>query len=163
MYRLKQLYKEWSGKEPTDVKKLAGAGSNRAYYRLSADGAESAIGVVGTSKDENESFLYLADHFAQCCLPVPKVYAVSADRMCYIQQDLGCRSLFDALHAGREAGGRYTESEKELLRRTVRALPDFQIRGARGLDFSRCYPQESLDSVSILFDLNYFKYCFLKP
>jgi hypothetical protein len=37
-----------------------------------------------------------------------------------------------------------------------------QVRGARGLDFSNCYPQASLDKTNVLFDLNYFKYCFLK-
>ena len=41
-------------------------------------------------------------------------------------------------------------------------LPSIQIRGARGLDFSQCYPQEGLDATNVLFDLNYFKYCFLK-
>ena len=71
-------------------------------------------------------------------------------------------SLFDAIRGGREAGGRYTLKEQELLRRTIRELPNMQIRGARELDFSNCYPQAEFDVDSVLFDLNYFKYCFLK-
>ena len=67
-------------------------------------------------------------------------------------------SLFDALKGGREAGGRYNGKEKELLIRTIRQLPNVQIRGARGLDFTQCYPQPEFDTDSVLFDLNYFKY-----
>ena len=82
--------------------------------------------------------------------------------MRYLQTDLGTVSLFDAIRGGREAGGRYTLAEQELLKRTIRQLPNIQLRGARGLDFSQCYPQPEFDVDSVLFDLNYFKYCFLK-
>ena len=80
----------------------------------------------------------------------------------YLQTDLGTVSLFDAIRGGREAGGRYTLKEQELLKRTIRELPNIQMRGARELDFSNCYPQAEFDVNSVLFDLNYFKYCFLK-
>ena len=49
------------------------------------------------------------------------------------------------------------------MKRTIRQLPNIQIRGARGLDWQNCYPQPEFDEDSVLFDLNYFKYCFLKP
>ena len=93
---------------------------------------------------------------------MPQVLAVSDDELRYLQKDLGSVSLFDAIRGGREAGGRYTLKEQELLRQTIRELPNIQIRGARGLDFSHCYPQPAFDRDSVLFDLNYFKYCFLK-
>ncbi|MBQ8657158.1 MAG: phosphotransferase, partial [Prevotella sp.] len=107
-------------------------------------------------------FIYLARHFASCHLPVPQVLAVSDDEMCYLQTDLGAVSLFDALKGGREAGGRYNVEEQQLLRQTIRELPRMQVEGARGLDFSQCYPQAEFDRESVMFDLNYFKYCFLK-
>jgi hypothetical protein len=50
-----------------------------------------------------------------------------------------------------------------LLCRTTGLLPKIQFEGARGLDFSVCYPQPSFDRKMVMFDLNYFKYCFLKP
>ena len=162
MEKLLELYQQWSGAVPQRVEKLPGAGSNRDYYRMTAADGTTVVGCIGTSRDENHAFVYLTRHFTKCQLPVPHVLAVSADELRYLQTDLGSVSLFDAIRGGREAGGRYTLKEQQLLRRTIRELPSIQLRGAHGLDFSNCYPQPSFDTDSVLFDLNYFKYCFLK-
>ena len=120
-------------------------GVMREYYRLTDADSNTIIGVVGTSRDENHAFVYLAKHFEKRQLPVPHVLAVSEDESCYLQSDLGDTSLFDAIRGGRDAGGRYNLAEQELLRRTIRELPNIQLRGARGLDFSNCYPQPEFD------------------
>jgi len=162
MEKLVELYKQWAGNAPANIEKMAGAGSNRTYYRFTDDKGKSVIGVIGTSRDENHAFIYLAKHFAQRQLPVPHILAVSKDETRYLQTDLGVTSLFDAIRGGREAGGRYTLAEQELLRKTIKELPNFQLRGSRGLDYSYCYPQAEFNEETVLFDLNYFKYCFLK-
>ena len=162
MEKLLELYKQWKGTEPLTTEKLPGAGSNRQYYRMTDDEGRSIIGCIGTSRDENHAFVYLARHFTRRQLPVPEVLVVSNDELRYLQTDLGTVSLFDAISGGREAGGRYTLKEQELLKQTIRELPNMQLRGARELDFSHCYPQPAFDQDSVLFDLNYFKYCFLK-
>ena len=162
MQHLIELYKQWKGGEPAHIHQLTGAGSNRSYYRLTDQEGQTVIGVIGTSRDENHAFLYLTEHFNRRKLPVPQILAASDDQLRYLQTDLGSVSLFDAVRGGREAGGRYTLKEQELLRRTIRELPNIQMRGARGLDFSNCYPQAEFNVDSVLFDLNYFKYCFLK-
>jgi len=162
MEQLIELYRKWSGHDPRTVEPLEGAGSNRRYYRFYADDASTVIGVVGTSRDENHAFVYLTNHFTGCKLPVPKILAVSDDELRYLQTDLGKTSLFDAIAGGRNAGGRYNLKEKALLVKTIRQLPNIQLGGARGLDFSNCYPQPEFDIDNVLFDLNYFKYCFLK-
>ena len=159
---LVDLYKEWRGIEPATCTQLPGAGSNRVYYRMTAPHGGSVIGVVGTSREENHAFIALSRHFVSRHLPVPTVLAVSRDELCYLQTDLGSVSLFDALKGGREAGGIYNLAEKELLVKTIRLLPRIQIEGGHGLDFSQCYPQAEFDIESVMFDLNYFKYCFLK-
>ncbi len=163
MKRLAALYTSLFAEQPKEVVPVVdGAGSNRAYYRLRGERGQSVIGVVGTMKAENEAFVYLSKHLREQGLPVPEVYAVSADGMCYIEQDLGSRSLYDALAQGRERG-EYNKEEVELLKRTVSCLPALQFKGDEGLDYSRCYPLAAMDRTSIFFDLNYFKYCFLKP
>lgn len=100
MQELIDLYKNWAGAEPAQVEKLPLAGSNRAYYRFTSDDDSTCIGVIGTSRDENHAFIYLAQHFNRRHLPVPKVLAVSENGLCYLQTDLGNRSLFDALSGG---------------------------------------------------------------
>ena len=162
MEKLTALYIQYKGEEPAEIEKIPGAGSSRQYYRFIGKDGESVVGVIGTSRDENHAFIYLDRHFQLRQLPVPHILAVSEDEFCYLQTDLGHTSLFDAIRGGREAGGRYNQNEQQLLIKTIRALPNFQIRGARGLDWKNCYPQPEFDEESVLFDLNYFKYCFLK-
>ncbi|MBR0165856.1 MAG: phosphotransferase [Prevotella sp.] len=162
MQKLLDLYRQWKGAEPANVQQIPGGGSNRTYYRLTDSDGQTVVGVIGTSRDEDHAFIYLTEHFNRRKLPVPQILAASNDELRYLQTDLGSISLFDAIRGGREAGGRYTLKEQELLRRTIRELPNVQIRGARDLDFSNCYPQAEFNVDSVLFDLNYFKYCFLK-
>lgn len=119
------------------------------------------IGVIGTCREENDAFIYLADHFRSKGLPVPEVLAISDDHMAYLQEDLGDTILFNAIEKGRQSRS-FSADEKELLIRTIRMLPDIQFLGAVGLDFSHCYPAKEFDKRSIMWDLNYFKYCFLK-
>jgi aminoglycoside/choline kinase family phosphotransferase len=162
MEQLTQLYRSWAGEEPAHMVQLAGAGSNRQYFRFTGHQGKTVIGVIGNSQDENHAFISLDRHFCLRKLPVPQVLAVSDDEMRYLQTDLGDTSLFDAIKGGREAGGRYNLAEKELLMRSIRELPNIQVRGALGLDWKNCYPQPEFNEDSVLFDLNYFKYCFLK-
>lgn len=157
--QLVDLYKDLVGYIPQQIDELPSSGSNRRYFRLT--GPKNVIGVIGTCLEENEAFLYLDRHFLSKDLNVPKVLAISPDRMAYLQQDLGDVSLFDAIEKGRLTSS-FSLTEKELLVKTIRHLPDIQFAGAVGLDFSKCYPSVPFDSRSILWDLNYFKYCFLK-
>ena len=163
MEELIRLFTHHYGESPVDATPIAGAGSNRVYYRMMHSDGTSVIGVKGTSKEENRAFIYLARHFAELKLPVPAVIAVNEDEMCYLQQDLGSVSLFDALRSGREAGGLYGSKEQKLLVETIRQLPRLQICGATGMDWDNCYPQPEFNEVNVMLDLNYFKYCFLKP
>lgn len=159
MNNLEELYKQYTGETPESIVELPSSGSNRRYFRLS--GKESIIGVLGTCKEENQAFLYMADHFHEKGLPVPKVYAVAEDCMSYIQEDLGDTLLFNAIEKGRKTSV-FSDEEKSLLTQTIRLLPDMQFLGADGFNFEECYPAPEFNSRSILWDLNYFKYCFLK-
>ena len=136
-------------------------GSNRIYTRETDEQGKSIIRVVGTNRDENRAFIYMSRHFSQLGLPVPKVLWVSEDEMSYTQEDLGDTLLFDAIKHGRETGN-FNDTERTLLERTLRALAHIQIEGARDFDWSKCFPIPAMDERSIRWDLNYFKYCFLK-
>ena len=158
---LSRLYSDYTRTMPTVVDELPSSGSNRRYFRLSDPSGCSLIGVIGTSVEENNAFIYMAEHFGSKDLPVPQVVAVSPDRMAYLQTDLGDSVLFKEIEKGRLTRA-FSAYERELLVKTVRLLPDIQFRGAEGMDFSRCFPSECFDERSVMWDLNYFKYCFLK-
>ena len=159
---LSQLFTQATGKPVAETVALTASGSNRRYYRIySEDRSVSLIGVEGTSHDENHAFLTMAAHFAKQGLPVPRVLAVSEDEMAYVQQDLGDTLLFNYIAEGRKTGV-FCESEKMMLRKTMRTLAQFQIKAAEDFDFNVCYPQPEFNLRSIRWDLNYFKYCFLK-
>ncbi len=162
MQRLISLYTATYGCTPDTVDRLTQAGSNRSYFRVSCAGKDSVIGCVGTSVEENTTFIYMARHFASLSLPVPRIISVNDDMTAYLQDDLGDHSLFDLISSGRNAGGDYNEEEVSLLKKTIRMLPRMQFVGAQRFDFTRCFQCQEMDSTTVMFDLNYFKYCFLK-
>lgn len=160
---MENLFTAYFGVGPMSCEPLSGSGSNRRYFRLSAEG-RSCMGVIGTDARENNAFIRLSEHFRSKGINVPQVYAVSEDGMTYIQEDLGDRMLSDDVTAALKSGGYEPDSPlTELLCRTMSRLPEIQFKGAEDLDFSVCYPQPAFDQRMVMFDLNYFKYCFLKP
>lgn len=160
MQQLISLFTDYTGKDRPDLAALPSSGSNRKYYRLQRD-ATSLIGVHGESRDENRAFIRLARHFRKQQLNAPEVLAVSEDEMFYLQEDLGDNHLFDLIKGGRLTGV-FSHEEKALLHKTISLLADFQYKGARDLDFSVCYPLPEFNHRSVMWDLNYFKYSFLK-
>ena len=140
---------------------IAQQGSNRTYTRLTEADGKTVIRVDGTNRDENRAFIYMSRHFAALGLPVPRVLSVSDDEMSYTQEDLGDTLLFDAIRHGRETSC-FLPEERALLEKTIRALAHIQIEGARDFDWSVCFPVPAMGERSIRWDLNYFKYCFLK-
>lgn len=157
-----KLYTEYSGQEPSLCERIAGGGSNREYYRITEASGHTLIGSIGTSNEENNTFIYLSRHFTEKGLPVPRILAVSEDGMAYLQSDLGNATLYDALKSGRENTEGYGADDIRLLEKTIRLLPQIQVLGAKELDFKQCYPQAEMNEQNVMFDLNYFKYCFLK-
>ena len=153
--KLIALFSGKFGTAPSEVVALPGSASHRKYYRL-VSGDISAIGAVGTDEAENAAFFAVARAMREGGVRVPEVYG--ADGLCYLQEDLGDTTLFDVACKG----GEFTPHQRELLLKTVSILPRIQFETARHLDFNVCYPQREFDARMVDFDLNYFKYCFLK-
>lgn len=146
-----------------EVEEITGSGSNRVYMRLRDEEKGSFIAVYGNCVDENKAFVHMANHFVSKGLPVPRVLGdLSGDGHFYLQEDLGIVALYDAIAEGRKRGGEYNDEEEQLLHRTIAELPRMQFLGGEGLKGEWCYPKAEFDREGIMFDLNYFKYCFLK-
>ena len=158
-----ELYTRTFGQAPERVEHLfGGGGSSRRYYKMTAAGGKSVYGVISTSPDENESFYRMSLLFRERGLSVPEVYALSDDHTCYLQQNLGTTTLKDYVDSHRSAGGQIGAEGVAMLRTVISDLPRVQFLGAGDDVFSRCYPVPALDEMSVMFDLNYFKYCYVK-
>ncbi len=165
MQVISDLYQQLTGQEPQKILPLAGAGSNRRYFRVQGDD-KTLIAVIGTNQEENEAFIDLSQRFKQGNLPVPAVLAVSNDHMVYLQEDCGDLSLYALMTQHRQEDGTLDEIALDALKATIRELPRFQflpIASKTAAEFfTHCFPQQEMDRMSVMFDLNYFKYCFLK-
>ena len=160
MDRLNSLFERYTGHKPESCSLLPLSGSARKYYRMCfAD--TSVIGVIGTNLKENRAFLTIDSQFRSHGLNAPEVYGVSADAMAYIQEDLGDAQLFAVLKPSIDSGA-YSAEHMDILRKTLASLPSIQYKVADGMDWGVCFPDRAFNERMVNFDLNYFKYDFLK-
>ena len=160
---LVRLFRDAFDTDPVSVLPLAADGSNRLMYRLIGPNWATAVAVVGPDQDENRAFLSFSRAFSSIGLPVPQVYAADEEAGIYLEEDLGDTTLFDALEFARQReGGEFPASMVSVYRRVIETLPRFQVEGGKVVDYSVAYPRAAFDRQSILWDLNYFKYHFLK-
>jgi aminoglycoside/choline kinase family phosphotransferase len=159
---LKRLFEQHFHSPVTRVQPVQGqlGASGRTIVRLAGETA-SAIGILHNVREENVAFLGFSRHFRRHGLPVPEIYAEDLDQGAYLEEDLGDTTLFQLLGASR-AGEKIAPEVIAAYRKVVEILPRFQIEAARGLKYKLCYPRASFDRQSIAWDLNYFKYYFLK-
>jgi aminoglycoside/choline kinase family phosphotransferase len=159
---LKRLFEQHYQVPTENVQPLQGqlGGSGRTIVRLSGGGL-SAIGILYSVREENVAFLEFSRHFRRRGLPVPEIYAEDLNQGAYLEEDLGDTTLFEFLSRNR-AGETIFPQAIEAYRKVVAALPRFQIEAGRDLNYKVCYPRSSFDRQSIAWDLNYFKYYFLR-
>jgi aminoglycoside/choline kinase family phosphotransferase len=162
MENLKNLFERHFHSPPERVEPLQGelGGSGRKIIRL-ANASATAIGILYDVREENVAFLGFSKHFRRHGLPVPEIYAEDLDHGAYLEEDLGDTTLFEFLstHRGED---KIAPDAVETYRKTIAALPRFQIEAGRDLNYKICYPRGSFDRQSIAWDLNYFKYYFLR-
>jgi aminoglycoside/choline kinase family phosphotransferase len=162
MDRLKQLFAQHFKTTVERVQPLQGqlGGSGRKVLRL-AGGKFTAIGILYDVREENVAFLEFSRHFRAHGLPVPEIYAEDLDHGAYLEEDLGDVTLFDFLSKNRN-GETIASEVVDAYRNVIVTLPRFQIEAGRDLNYTVCYPRGSFDRQSIAWDLNYFKYYFLR-
>jgi aminoglycoside/choline kinase family phosphotransferase len=158
-----RLYQDVFGAEPAHVLAVPADGSARSYHRLVGSDGQTVIGAVGPEPEENRAFWSYSQAFRGIGLNVPELFAIDREAGVWLMEDLGDTTLFSALDAAREEfGERFPSEILARYRRVVEVLPRFQVEGHRVVDYSVAYPRGAFDRQSILWDLNYFKYHFLK-
>lgn len=154
------LYESWAKEKCSEIEKLPISGSNREYYRLKSK-SKKAIGTINQDKEENIAFLEFSKHFHSKGLNVPEIYADNLNENIYLQEDIGNTTLFNYIIANRKNDDFSSDLIKKY-KTVLEELIKFQFIGGDGLNYTKCYPRESFDKQSMLWDLNYFKYYFLK-
>src|SRR5271157_4453190 len=159
---LKKLFEQHFHSPVERVQPLQGqlGGSGRKIVRLAGEKL-SAIGILYDVREENVAFLEFSRHFRRHGLPVPEIYAEDLSHGAYLEEDLGDTTLFEFLSKNR-AGENIAFEAVEAYRKVVAVLPRFQIEAGRDLNYKVCHPRSSFDRQSMAWDLNYFKYYFLR-
>jgi aminoglycoside/choline kinase family phosphotransferase len=157
---LRELFKQWSGNYPDSVFSIPPSGSERRYIRLKFNDIR-AIGAWNPVKEENRAFLSFTRHFLSNGLPVPAIYGSDPENNVYLIEDLGDISLFSLLE-NRLQGSDISEDIIQVYRESIKELVRFQVIAGKSLDYSVCYPHGLFGVQSMEWDLNYFKYYFLK-
>ena len=154
------LFQKTFSEPAASVEAMQGDGSSRRLWRLKSP-RRGAVGAFGPDPRENRAFLGFSRSFRAQGLPVPEIYAEDAERGLYLEEDLGETTLFEFLTKNRGPRG-LSEAALGLYLKTVETLPRFQIAAGKALDYGLCYPRASFDKQSMMWDLNYFKYYFLR-
>jgi aminoglycoside/choline kinase family phosphotransferase len=159
---LNRLFEQYFHSPVERVQPLQGqlGGSGRKIIRLSSKQI-SALGILYDVREENVAFLEFSRHFRRHGLPVPEIYAEDLSQGAYLEEDLGGTTLFEFL-SGHRNGAAIAPEAVAAYRKVVAVLPRFQVEAARDLNYKVCYPRASFDRQSIAWDLNYFKYYFLR-
>ncbi|HEY2351715.1 MAG TPA: RNase adapter RapZ [Candidatus Acidoferrum sp.] len=159
---LNRLFEEFFHSPATRVDALHGelGGSGRQIIRLSNE-ASTAIGILYGVREENAAFLEFSRHFRKYGLPVPEIYGEDLEHGAYLEEDLGNTTLFEFLSKNRSAES-VSPQVAEAYRKVVTILPRFQVEAGRDLNYDACYPIAAFDRQSVAWDLNYFKYYFLR-
>jgi aminoglycoside/choline kinase family phosphotransferase len=158
--QLISLFETHFKEEVTYFEQLPASGSYREYARMKSQ-KHQALGAYNQDIKENQAFLGFSAHFSNKELPVPQIFAVSPDQQTYLQEDLGNTTLFDFVTKTRETEG-FSAKIVDEYKKILRLLPRIQLVAGKDIDFGLCYPREAFDKQSMMWDLNYFKYYFLK-
>jgi len=157
---LSLLFREFTGQSPESLTVLPKSGSDRIYCRMIREDF-SVLGVWNPSRKENDAFTGFAACFNELGLRVPRVFRYLPEEMVYLTEDLGDIDLYtwyrDKLKSGSNAG-----QIEEMYRNVLKELVRFQFEADRKIDYELAWPRKKFDRNSVTWDLNYFKYMFLK-
>lgn len=143
---------------PSEIKALPASGSARVYFRIffQAENQPSLIGAYNPITAENIAQYSFTHHFLEKGLAVPRIYFRDETYAYLILEDLGDETLFQRIQQGEN------DQLFALFKQVVDQLLRFQLDGIQGLDLDVAYPVQEFNRRAIMWDLNYFKYYFVK-
>ncbi len=158
--KIRSLFKKWSGNDIGSITELPSSGSYRQYFRVKSKDI-SVICAYNQDVKENNAFIVFTNHFLKNNLPVPGIFAVDEPGHIYLLEDLGDITLFSLLSETHSQQG-FTDDFISIYKNVIDILTKFQVEASKNFDYTVCYPRAQFDKQSMLWDLSYFKYYFLK-
>ena len=155
---LLQLFENWSSEKADSIQALTPSGSKRKYFRIKSNQI-IAIGVYHLNDSDNEAFISFSQTFKKLGYRTPDVLMTDLKNHIYLVSDLGDQDLFSLVQSEQAS---LSEETKDLYKKSLAHLFKFQTESVDHLDFTKCTPRAKLDKQSLIWDLNYFKYYFLK-
>jgi aminoglycoside/choline kinase family phosphotransferase len=137
---------------------LPQSGSNRQYYRINftkLSNQKTLIASFNNDVSENIANNSFTQHFKSLGFKVPEIMARDNSYKYFLIQDLGDNTLFNLLNESND--------HTKILKEVISDLVKFQVEGIKKLDLEVAYPVKDFNYRSLLWDLNYFKYYFVKP
>jgi aminoglycoside/choline kinase family phosphotransferase len=160
MEGLIKLYTSQYGNPPERIEEIPLAVSTRRYFRLHGHDT-TIVGTYSPDIRETIAFTSFATHFRTKGIQVPEIICVSDDHECYLQSDLGDQRMHELVVS--RPSKELRDSDLANYKLAIDQLVKLQIEGYEGLDFSISVPRPAFDHQSVMWDLNHFKYYFLKP
>ncbi len=146
-----EFFENYTGKTAQDFFKLAQSGSSRINFAGKSSDRKYII-TFNENIQENESFFYFSEIFADLDIKAPKVFHISEGRKSYIQEFLGEQTLSEII-----ADEGLTDRVKNLVKKTLHQLAELQIKTENKIDYSKTFEYENYDELPIINDLFYFK------
>ena len=139
------------------VAPLSGDASTRRYFRASCGGATAVVALHPEPFAPAElPFLELRELLASWGLPVPAVLEVDGPRGILLFEDLGDRTLQQALELGLGA-----ERRRELYRQAMDQVATLQREAERGPHTASCF-RVAFDVEKLSWELHYFEKHFVE-
>ncbi|MDR1975350.1 MAG: phosphotransferase, partial [Bacteroidales bacterium] len=182
--KIKDIFFTWKRIEATSIILLSASGSNRKYFRVrwtenincvneageerKANGANEGrragdsserhcIAVFNEDIVENNAYLNYSKQLIDKNLPVPKILYIPDDKRIYFVEDLGDTTLFSIVESSHDI-----RTLTKIYKNAIDDLQRFQIDGGKNFDYTNAFPIATFGRQAMLWDLNYFKYMFLR-
>ncbi len=158
---VQQLFQKKYKEEIINITALAESGSYRQYFRIKGE-KNTVLGVYNSDINENNTYLSFSKTFEQSHINVPEIIVIAPDHQSYLVQDLGDNTLYSISNKEKNKDGTLSAVALNLYKKSVFELINIQTKTIKNLDTRLCIPRDAFDYQSIIWDLNYFKYFFLK-
>lgn len=153
------LFKKRFGAEAEEFSFFSSTDSSKLFARIKR-GDQSAFCLYFKSKNEGNVFYYLTGVLKNSSVSVPEIYMKDRTGQIFLCEDAGEESLLSL--SKKTDSHHLNDKTMSLYKKALEFLALMQTEVDKKIDYKMCRPINKFSRHSVLWDLYYFKYCFLK-